>query len=94
MTNEQLDTIKVNLELISNHINDLVIRMNDLGKVVTEINNEEQPEEFMQASVAYSQAKNNLTTYLLNAVDSLGLTLLDVIAFAQSTPKAKIWIPS
>ena len=93
MTNDQLEQVKVELAAIVNNVQQMILQMNDLGNIVQEIDGEAQPEEFKEAAVLYSQSKNQLTSYLLTVVDSLGITLLDVIEYVQSSPKGKLWVP-
>jgi hypothetical protein len=93
MTNDQLEQIKVDLETIANNSMKMVQNINNLSNNMGKIDNETQPDEFKDAAVLYSQAKNQLTAYLLTVVDSLGLTLLDVIEYVQSSPKQKLWTP-
>ena len=93
MTNEQLNQLKIELETISNNVQRMIIIMNSHGKNLQEIDSEAQPEEFNEALKAYSKSKNELTSYLLTVVDALGVTLLDVIDYVQSSPKQKLWVP-
>ena len=93
MNNEQLNQLKVELEVISNNVQRMIIIMNNHGKNLQEIDSETQSEEFNEALKAYSKSKNELTSYLLTVVDALGVTLLDVIEYVQSSPKAKLWVP-
>lgn len=93
MNNEQLNQLKVELEVISNNVQQRIIIMNNHGQKLQEIDSEAQSEEFNEAATSYSKSKNELISYLLNAVDILGLTLLDVIEYVQSSPKAKLWVP-
>jgi hypothetical protein len=93
MTNDQLNQIKSEVEILSNNITELIVNMNNVAEKMSAIDDATQPEEFKEAAILYSQSKNQLTTYLLTAVDSLGITLLDVIEYVQSSPKAKLWVP-
>ena len=93
MNNDQLNKIPGNIEMISNNITELINNMNSAADVMKDIDAETQPEEFTEAARLYGQSKNELTSYLLTAVDALGLTLLDVVEYVQSSPKAKLWTP-
>lgn len=93
MTNDHLNQIKSEIGIISLNVNQLIDNMNNLHKNLSEIDNDEQPEEFKEAAVLYSQSKNQLTSYLITTVDSLSVTLLDVIEYVQVSPKAKLWVP-
>ena len=93
MTNDQLNQIKIEVNLISKDISQMVHSMSDLAKSMDKIDDKEQPEEFQEAAILYSQSNNQLTTFLLTVADSLSLTLLNVIKDIQSSPKAKLWVP-
>ena len=93
MDNDILDQMKVDLKVIANKVMQMVTTMNNFGKTLQAIDSKEQPEEFQEAATLYSQSKNQLTEYLLIVVDDLGVALLDVIEYVQSSPKQKLWVP-
>jgi predicted translin family RNA/ssDNA-binding protein len=94
MNNDELNQVKTEVQLISREISQMITSINDLAKSMNAIDNEEQPEEFKEAAVLYSQAKNQLTQYLLTVADNLSLVLMGIIEEVQSGPKAKLWTPS
>lgn len=93
MNNDDLNQIKVNVLSITKNISNMVNTISNLDKSLSMIDDIEQPEEFKEAAIAYSYAKDKFISYLLTVTDSLSLTLMDVIEYVQSSPKAKLWTP-
>jgi septal ring factor EnvC (AmiA/AmiB activator) len=93
MTNNELNQIKTNINLISNNILRMMNTLDDLTTNINGINDQEEPEKFQEAALSYSQAKNQFTSYLLEVVDNLSLTLIEMIEYLQVSPGPKLWVP-
>lgn len=88
-----LNKIKSDMNLVNAKIDKVLAAVGEAEDNLNKINPEEQPEEFQRAAIVYSQSKDNLTGLLLRVVDSLEITLFEVIEYTQSSPKARLWTP-